>query len=152
MKWTVTALRALVGLLIAGGVFILWHETLGRFMFFEMTDPPAADPHRDKHLRDTYILVFSAVTIVMALIGSVKSRLIPALFASIIPCIVFLFLRARGIPQVFNPNCEELYWGSRTMLVTLPLTLAVVFGIKTMKEQPTTNSTLSSEDAPSNES
>jgi hypothetical protein len=132
MKWIKTTGRAVLGLLIAGVLFSVWHETLGRFMFFEITDPPAADPHRAQHLRDAYLAVFGTLTVVMTLVSSIKNTLGHALVASTVSCLVLLVLCARGISQVFNPGCEDQYWGSRAILMALPLTIAIIFGIRRM--------------------
>jgi hypothetical protein len=119
-------LRSLLFLLLGGMLYAQWHERIGRFAFFEQLDPPGADPHRTRHLRDIYILVYGSLGLLLGVIAAVGAHLRQAVATVLMAAVAFLVLRYRGLPELFNPSSEEGFYGAPTILLCATAVVGVV--------------------------
>ncbi len=124
------AVRLVVFLVLAYIVYVSWHECFGRFMFFEEMDPPAADPHRTEHLRDAYYLIYGILGVILGLLAAIRARIAEAIVTIVIGIGLFLSLRYRGIPSIFDPTSEEGYYGVRTIAVASLLVMTIALAVR----------------------
>lgn len=124
------AVRLVAFVVLAYIVYVSWHERFGRFMFFEEMDPPAADPHRTEHLRNAYYLIYGILGVILGFAASLRARLPEAIITIVIGIGVFISLRYRGIPEIFNPYSEEGYYGVRAMAVVSLIVIALTMSVR----------------------
>ncbi len=124
------SMRCFTFIILAWMLYAAWHERYGPFMFFEQMDPPAADPHRSRHLRDAYFLIYGGLGVLLGSIASIGVEVRHSLVTVTLGACVFFVMRYRGLPQFLNPHSEEGYFGGPALLLSALATMTLYFFIR----------------------
>lgn len=121
-----TVARVVIFLVVGMVIFINWHDRVGRFAFFEIMDPPSADPHRTRHLRDAYYLIYSILGFVLGVVSGYRERFMRAMLTVLLGAGIWMVGRYQGMPELLNPLSEEGYYGIRALLLVAVLTVQLL--------------------------
>jgi len=117
VRGTLFVARVLLGSVAAGLSYYLWHEYMGGpFMFFEITEPPAADPHRDIHIRNAWISIYLFCGAIIGIFNGMRNKTMVALAGTILTSFLFVVMRSYNMGYAFMYT-EEGRYGIPAILV-----------------------------------